>query len=98
MGVTKNQESGIARILRQMREKVQSRPVHVAIAHAEALGAGERLQERIESEFNCVELWLNDYSPVMAYATLPSLMLRPLKQERNSKRQSVPSSIALSSG
>lgn len=69
VGVTKNQESGITRIIKQLRKKVQDRPVHVAIAHADALEAGESLKEKIRSEFDCVELWLTDFSPVMAYAT-----------------------------
>jgi DegV family protein with EDD domain len=69
VGVTKNQESGIERIMKQMKKKVQDRPVHVAIAHADSLEAGERLKEKIRSEFDCVELWLTDFSPVMAYAT-----------------------------
>ena len=52
-----------------MKEKVGTRLVHVAVAHADALEAGERLKEQISTEFNCVELWLTDFSPVMGYAT-----------------------------
>ncbi len=50
-------------------KKVGKSPVHVAGAHAGALNEGERLKEQLSSEFNCVELWLTDFSPVMGYAT-----------------------------
>jgi DegV family protein with EDD domain len=69
IGITMDQEHGISRILKQMREQVQSKPVHVGVAHADALKAGERLKELICARFNCVEIWLTDFSPVMAYAT-----------------------------
>jgi len=41
----------------------------VAVMHAFAQEEGEKLKERIASEFNCVELWLTGFSPVMGYAT-----------------------------
>ena len=28
----------------------------------------ERLKERISSEFNCAELWISEFSPLMGYA------------------------------
>lgn len=68
-GIIKTQENGIDRILKQMREKIHKRPVHVGIAHADAPEEGEKLRAKIKSEFNCVELWLTDFSPIMAYAT-----------------------------
>ncbi len=68
-GLTRSRERGMKRALNMMKEKVGTRPVHVAVAHADALEAGERLEEQISTEFNCVELWLTDFSPVMGYAT-----------------------------
>ncbi len=41
----------------------------MAISHANVPEEGERLRERILSEFNCVELLLTDFSPIMGYAT-----------------------------
>jgi len=68
-GAVRSIERGIDRILKMMRDKVGQRPVHVAVMHAYALEEAERLKERIASEFNCVELWLTEFSPVMGYAT-----------------------------
>ena len=68
-GLARSREHGVKRALTMMKEKAGARPVHVAVAHANALEVGERLKEQISAEFNCVELWLTDFSPVMGYAT-----------------------------
>ena len=68
-GAVRSREHGIDRILKIMRDKVGQSAVHVAVMHAYALDEAERLKERVASEFNCVELWLTEFSPVMGYAT-----------------------------
>ena len=67
--LTRNKEQAVKRALRMMKGKVGARPVHVAVAHADVLEEGKRLKQQIASEFNCTELWLTDFSPVMGYAT-----------------------------
>jgi DegV family protein with EDD domain len=67
-GVVRSRKHGIERMLQMMREKVGQSPVHVAVMHAYALDEAERLQARIASEFNCIELWLAEFSPIMGYA------------------------------
>jgi len=67
-GVVRNREQGINRLLKTMRDKVGQSPVHVGVMHAYALDEAERLEERIASEFNCAELWLTEFSPIMGYA------------------------------
>ena len=68
-GAVRSREHGIDRILKIMRDEVGQSPVHVAVMHAYALEEAERLKERVSSEFNCVELWLTEFSPVMGYTT-----------------------------
>ena len=67
-GAVRNREHGIERILQMMRDKVGQEPVHVAVMHAYARDEAERLKERVASEFNCAELWLSEFSPIMGYA------------------------------
>ncbi len=67
-GAVRNRERGIDRILQMMRDKVGRNPVHVAIMHAYAPDEAEKLKERVLAEFNCAELWLTEFSPVMGYA------------------------------
>ena len=68
-GAVRSREHGINRILQMMRDKVGQGLVHVAVMHAYAQDEAERLKERISSEFNCAELWLTEFSPLMGYAT-----------------------------
>ena len=67
-GVIRNRKQGIERLLSMMREKVGNKTVHVAVLHAYAPDEAEKLKARIASEFNCTELWLAEFSPVMGYA------------------------------
>lgn len=69
VGAARNEERGIDRILQMMKDKVGRSPVHVAVMHAYALDRAKKLMERVSSEFNCAELWLTEFSPVMGYAT-----------------------------
>jgi len=68
-GVAKNREQGKSRLLKTLRDKVGQSLVHVAVMHAYAPEEAEMLKERISSEFNCAELWVTEFSPVMGYAT-----------------------------
>lgn len=68
-GLVRSKEQAVKRALKTMSKEVGTGPVHVAVAHADVPEEGEKLKEQISSEFNCVELWLTDFSPVMGYAT-----------------------------
>ena len=69
-GATTTKQKGVERIVRMMKKSVGTQsPVHVAVFHANALEEGEKLKQRVSSEFNCVELFLTEFSPVMGYAT-----------------------------
>jgi DegV family protein with EDD domain len=65
--VSKSQ--GITRMIKMMHSMVDNLPVHCAIIHAYALNDGQMIKERVAREFNCVELWISEFSPVMGYAT-----------------------------
>ena len=67
-GVARSKKSGVEKLLKMMRDKVGSDPVHVAVTHAYAPDDAEALKERISSEFDCSELWISEFSPLMGYA------------------------------
>jgi len=67
-GAVRSRGRGIDRLLKVMRDKVGSNPVHVAVMHVYTPDEAERLKERVSSEFNCAELWITEFSPVMGYA------------------------------
>jgi len=64
----RNHQHGIERILQMMRDKVNNKPVHVSVFHAYDLEEAQKLMARVAKEFNCAELWLAEFSPVMGYA------------------------------
>jgi DegV family protein with EDD domain len=68
-GAARNMKHGIERLFQIMRAKVGQSPVHVAVMHAFAPKEAEKLKERVAAEFNCAELWITEFSPVMGYAT-----------------------------
>ena len=69
VGIARSKERGMNRVLQLTREKVGEKPAHMAVIHADALEEAERLKERVASEFNCIELWISEFSPIMGYST-----------------------------
>ena len=69
IGAVRTKEHGVDRLLQLMRNKVGQGAVHVTIMHAYAPDDAQKLMERISSEFQCAELWITEFSPVMGYAT-----------------------------
>jgi DegV family protein with EDD domain len=67
IGAVRNRERGLERLLERVKEKVGARPVHVAVMHVYAQEQAEILRERVSAEFNCVELWVTEFSPLMGY-------------------------------
>ncbi|MFC1919109.1 DegV family protein [Chloroflexota bacterium] len=68
-GAVRSKDHGIERILQMMRERVGQSPVHVAVMHAYVPDEAEKLKEKISAGFNCAELFVTEFSPVMGYAT-----------------------------
>jgi DegV family protein with EDD domain len=68
-GIVRNRQQGINRLLKALKGEVGQSPVHVAVMHAYCPDEAEKLKEQISSEFNCSELFVTEFSPVMGYAT-----------------------------
>lgn len=66
-GAVRTRERGTQRLLEILRSRAGQKPVHVAVMHAYAPVEAEKLRERIASEFNCADLWITEFSPVMGY-------------------------------
>ena len=67
-GAVRNREHGIERVIKIAKDKAGEKPVHMAVMHAYAPEDAEKLKERVSAEFNCAELWITEFSPVMGYA------------------------------
>jgi DegV family protein with EDD domain len=68
-GIVKNKERGKLKLIEILREHIDSRPAHVSIMHADAPDEAEEYKNIISSRFNCAELWISEFTPVMGYAT-----------------------------
>jgi DegV family protein with EDD domain len=68
VGLARNRQNGVELLLRKVKAKVREKPVHMAVLHAYALEEAEKLKQRVVDEFNCTEIWISEFSPIMGYA------------------------------
>jgi fatty acid-binding protein DegV len=57
-----------------MAKKIGESPVHVIVNHADEQEEGERLKAEIASRFNCVELYLTEFTPGMGVHAGPGVL------------------------
>lgn len=63
-----------SRLLDLMAKKIGESPVHVIVNHADEQEEGERLKAEIASRFNCVELYLTEFTPGMGVHAGPGVL------------------------
>jgi fatty acid-binding protein DegV len=68
IGVARNRDKVIEPLLRKTKEKVGGRPVYMAVLHAYTGEAAEKLKQRAAAEFDCREIRVSEFSPIMGYA------------------------------
>jgi len=62
------------RIVKIMGQKIdKGQPLHVAVMHADALDRAIVLREQISSQFDCAELFITEFTPVMGAHTGPGV-------------------------
>ena len=67
--------SAIKRMLKLMEQNVtKDQPLHVAVMHADALDKAITLEKRISARFNCCEIFITEFTPVMGVHTGPGLI------------------------
>jgi DegV family protein with EDD domain len=64
----------IERMLQIMAARTGGSPVHVMVQHADELEEAKKLAAEIESRFNCVEMYITEFTPVMGVHTGPGLL------------------------
>ena len=62
------------RLVSLMKGRVLDRPVHVNVMHAHAFADAERLCEQVEAQFNCQEIFISEFTPVMGAHLGPGLL------------------------
>ena len=61
-------------MLNEMEKRVASRPVHVAVLHADAPESAADLRKRVEERFDCVEVFTCAFTPVMGVHAGPGVI------------------------
>lgn len=74
VGRVRTKSRAVRRLLEIMREKVDHGPVHVGVMHADALEEAQRLRDEVAAQFDCVELFIADFTPVMGVHTGPGVL------------------------
>jgi DegV family protein with EDD domain len=74
-GIVRSEKSGMNRIISMMHSKAAGNPISVIIQHANAPQEAQTLRELVESEFNCKELHITEFSPIIGFATGPGSLV-----------------------
>jgi fatty acid-binding protein DegV len=61
-------------MLRQLAEQANGRRLHVAVFHADAPDEAEELRQSIARQFDCIELYVTEMTPVMGAHTGPGVL------------------------
>jgi DegV family protein with EDD domain len=67
--------SGVDHMLNIMRQKSGNNPLRVIVQHANLKEEADDLMKRVENEFNCREVFITEFSPVMGFATGPGTLV-----------------------
>jgi DegV family protein with EDD domain len=68
-------QGGINRMLQIVEQKVaKGQPLYIAVMHANALDRAKELMAEISSRFDCTELFITEFTPVMGAHTGPGVI------------------------
>ena len=70
----RTQRKATERLLELMRDRVGENRVYAAVLHADVPEAAQELRRRVEAEFDCAELFVSEFTPVMAAHIGPGLV------------------------
>lgn len=65
----------IKRIIKIMEDEIaKQQPLHAAVMHADALDKAQELEKEISRRFNCTEIFITEFTPVMGVHTGPGVV------------------------
>jgi DegV family protein with EDD domain len=75
VALPRTMKSAVKRMLKLMQSMVKTKkPLHVAVMHADALEQAEALKNKISAQFECREIFVTEFTPVMGVHTGPGLI------------------------
>ena len=70
----RSRKRAMERILTEMARSVGALPVHAAVMHADAADEAEGMRHRVDTDFDCRELFVTQFPPFMGAHTGPGLV------------------------
>ena len=70
----RTRKMAVERMLQIMAQRTGQARVHVMVQHADELAEAKQLAAEIESRFNCAEMYITEFAPVMGVHTGPGLL------------------------
>jgi len=61
-------------MIREMANEVKDRPVYAAILQADARDEAERFRQMVSERFDCKELYITEFTPVMGAHAGPGIL------------------------
>lgn len=74
IGRPRTRARAMRRLVEAMRTRVGDRPLHVSVMHGDCPEDAEELRHALEGEFDCEELYISEFTPVMGAHTGPGLL------------------------
>jgi DegV family protein with EDD domain len=75
VALPRTMKSAINRMIKLMKPLVKKGlPLHAAVMHADALEQAETFKKKISAQFECQELFITEFTPVMGVHTGPGLI------------------------
>jgi DegV family protein with EDD domain len=81
VSVVRTEKAGVDRMLSRMHVDVGLKPVRVIIQHANVPRQAENLRQRVQADFNCTELRVTEFSPIIGFATGPGCLALAFRVE-----------------
>ena len=81
VSVVRTEKAGVDRMLLRMRADVGRKSVRVIIQHANVPRQAENLRQRVKADFNCTELRVTEFSPIIGFATGPGCLALAFRAE-----------------
>ena len=75
VGNPRTSNGAMKHMLKIMEQKVvKGQPLHVAVSHADDLENAVKLRDEVSSRFDCAELFITEFTPVMGAHTGPGVI------------------------
>lgn len=65
LGLVRTRKRGLRQLIKEVHKQIKDGPVRVAVTHIQRPEEAQALAERIDAQFECVELFINETGPVI---------------------------------